>query len=131
MTAFSLRKNATPATYPKETRGENFFANDLNAQRVLERIAPDMLERNFERLKDFGAFVGGPLDEQAAYSDRTAPPRLETHNKLGEKKSHVIFNAKYEDAHQEAYKRGAIGLSFADKDAEPHLLSFTMGYMLS
>lgn len=131
MTAFSPRKNATPVTYSKETRGENFFTNDLNAQRVLERIAPEMLERNFDRLKDFGTFVGGELDEQAAFSDRTAPPQLETHNKLGEKKSRVIFNAKYEAAHQEAYKRGAIGLSFADKDAEPHLLSFTMGYMLS
>ncbi|HYD18019.1 MAG TPA: acyl-CoA dehydrogenase family protein [Patescibacteria group bacterium] len=131
MTAFSPRKTASPATYAKETRGENFFEKDLNAQRVLERIAPDMLARNFERLKDFGAFVGAALDEQAAYSDRHAPPELQTHNKNGEKKSRVLFNPKYEAAHQEAYKRGAIGLAFADKDPEPHLLSFTMGYMLS
>lgn len=131
MTAFSPRKSAKPATYAKETRGENFFSSDLNMQRVLERIAPEMLERNFDRLKDFGAWTGGPLDEQAAYSDRHAPPELQTHNKLGEKKSRVIFNPKYEEAHQEAYKRGTIGLAFQDKDAEPHLLSFTMGYMLS
>lgn len=131
MTAFSPRKSAKPATYAKETRGENFFSSDLNMQRVLERIAPEMLERNFDRLKDFGAWTGGPLDEQAAYSDRHAPPELQTHNKLGEKKSRVLFNPKYEEAHQEAYKRGAIGLAFQDKDPEPHLLSFTMGYMLS
>lgn len=131
MNAFSPRKSAKPAIYGKETRGENFFSSDLNLQRALERIAPEMLERNYDRLKDFGAWTGGPLDEQASYSDRVAPPQLETHNKLGEKKSRVIFNAKYEEAHQEAYRRGVIGLAFADKDPEPHLLSFTMGYMLS
>jgi len=131
MTEFSPRKNAKPATYSKETRGENFFSNDLNMQRVLERIAPDMLERNFDRLTDFGKWVGSELDEQASYSDRHAPPELQTHNKLGQKQSHVLFNPRYEEAHQEAYKRGVIGLAFADKNPEPHLLTFTMGYMLS
>ncbi|MBI1215266.1 MAG: acyl-CoA dehydrogenase [Alphaproteobacteria bacterium] len=131
MTDFSPRKTAKPVTYEKETRGQNFFEKDLNLQRVLERLAPEMLERNHERLKDFGAFVGGELDEQAEYSDRHANPVLKTHNKLGEKKSHVIFNPRYEECHQEVYKRGAVGAAFAEKDAEPHLLTFTMGYLLS
>jgi len=131
MTALSSRKSAKPVSYPKETRGENFFESDANLQRTLERIAPEMLERNLDRLKDFGAWTGGPLDEQAAYSDRHAPPKLETHNKAGEKKSRVIFNPKYDEAHQEAYKRGVIGLAFQEKDPEPHLLTFTMGYMLA
>lgn len=125
--------NNTPAslTYPKETRGHNFYDMDVNAQRLLARLAPDMLSRNEDRLKDFGAFVGGPLDEQASYSDRHAPPKLETHTKTGEKKIRVIFNRDYETCHQDAYKKGTIGLAFLDDDPEPHLLSFTMGYMLS
>ena len=121
---------AHPA-YPKETRGHNFYDMDINLQRLLARAAPDMLARNEDRLKDFGAFVGGPLDEQASYSDRHAPPKLETHNKAGEKKTRVIFNRDYETCHQEAYQKGTIGLAFMDHDPEPHLLSFAMGYMLS
>jgi len=117
--------------YPKETRGHNFFDMDINVQRLLARIAPDMLDRNADRLQDFGAFVGGPLDEQASYSDRHAPPKLQTHTKRGEKQSHVIFNRDYETCHQEVYKKGAIGLAFLEDDPEPHLLSFTMGYLLS
>ncbi|MEZ0224376.1 MAG: acyl-CoA dehydrogenase family protein [Alphaproteobacteria bacterium] len=131
MSGFSPRKTAAPVAYPKETRGTNFFESDLNLQRVLERIEPDMLERNFDRLKDFGQWTAGEVDEQASYSDRYAPPQLETHNKLGQKQSKVIFNPKYEKCHQEAYERGIIGLAFQDKDPEPHLLTFTMGYMLS
>ncbi len=121
----------TPAQYPKETRGNNFYDLDVNAQRLLARLAPDMLKRNEDRLRDFGAFTGGPLDEQASHSDRHAPPRLETHNKTGEKRTRVIFNRDYETCHQEAYQKGTIGLAFQNQDAEPHLLSFTMGYMLS
>lgn len=122
---------AAPLSYPKETRGHNFYDMDVNARRLLARLAPDMLARNEARLKDFGDFVGGTLDEQASYSDRHAPPKLETHTKTGEKRSRVIFNRDYEACHQEAYRKGTIGLAFADKDPEPHLLGFTMGYMLS
>lgn len=119
----------SPVSYPKETRDSNFYASDINLQRTLARIAPEMKKRNEARLQDYGQWVGGELDEQASYSDRHAPPKLETHNKKGEKQSRVIFNPKYEDCHQEAYRKGIIGLAFADKDPEPHLLSFTMGYM--
>lgn len=122
---------STHPAYPKETRGHNFYDMDVNLQRLLGRAASDMLARNEDRLKDFGAFVGGPLDEQASYSDRHAPPRLETHNKAGEKKTRLIFNRDYETCHQEAYQKGTIGLAFVDSDPEPHLLSFAMGYMLS
>lgn len=122
---------ALAAVYPKETRGTNFFDSDVNLQRVLGRLDPAMLQRNAARLKDFGAFAGSTLDAAAEYSDRHAPPSLETHTKTGEKKSHVVFNPLYEAAHREAYERGAIGLAFKDKDAEPHLLSFAMGYLMS
>ncbi len=124
-------KGDKPVSYSKETRNTNFFDNDRNLQRTLARLAPDALSRNMQRLKEFGDYVGGPLDAQAEYSDRHAPPKLESHTKYGEKKSHVVFNPLYEKMHQEAYDRGTIGLAFKDKDAEPHLLSFTMGYLLS
>ncbi|MGB9151931.1 MAG: acyl-CoA dehydrogenase family protein [Alphaproteobacteria bacterium] len=120
-----------PVSYPKETRGENFFDNDVNAQRLLQRIAPGMLKEYAGHLQKFGAWVGGDLDKQAAYSDRYAPPILETHNKYGEKKSNVVFNPLYEECHQEAYRRGTIGLAFQEQNPAPHLLSFTMGYLLS
>jgi acyl-CoA dehydrogenase len=113
------------------TRGLNFFQTDLNLQRVLERLDGEMLKRNAVPLGAFGAWVGSELDMQASYSDRYAPPILETHNKLGEKKSRLIFNSQYEKCHREAYERGVVGLAFQDKDPEPHLLSFTMGYLLA
>jgi acyl-CoA dehydrogenase len=122
---------ADPVAYPKETRGLNFFEADVNLRRLLGRLDPAMLYGNETRLKDFGAFVGGELDAQASYSDRYALPILETHNKAGEKKSHIVFNPRYEKCHAAAYEYGTIGLAFQNKNPEPHLLSFTMGYMLA
>lgn len=123
------QKPDQPIAYPEETRNSNFFESDLNLQRLLKRIAPGMMEDNRARLNDFGAWVGGPLDEEAAYSDRYAPPQLETHNKNGQKKSHVVFNPAYEQLHREAYERGMIGLPYQKKNPQPHLLGFAMGYM--
>lgn len=125
------RRADAPAGYPKETRNTNLFDNDRNLQRKLEALAPDMLARNMDAFKSMGELAGGALDEEAEYSDRHAPPRLETHNKLGEKKSRVIFNPKYEDLHAEIYRRGVIGKAFAEKDAEPHLFTFAMGYLIA
>lgn len=117
--------------YPAESRGQNFYALDRNLQALLAATAPDMLARNAQRLADFGAWAGGPLDEQAAYSDRVAPPQLQTHDRHGHKQSRVIFNPQYEEAHQDAYRRGAIGAAFAAQNPEPHLYSFTLGYLMS
>ncbi len=74
-----------PIDYPADTRGLNFFDLDVNLQRLLRRRAPDMMAAHADRLRDFGAWVGGTLDEQAAYTDRHAPPRLETHARGGER----------------------------------------------
>lgn len=103
----------------------------MNLRRLLGRLDAAMLQRNETRLKDFGAFVGGELDAEASYSNRYAPPILETHNKAGEKKSGVVYNPLYEKCHAAAYEYGSIGLAFRKKNPEPHLLSFTMGYMLA
>lgn len=129
MGALESDKPEQPVSYPQETHGMNFFESDVNMRRLLERIAPQMLKDNRQRLKDFGAWAGGPLDAQAAYSDRYAPPQLETHNKYGEKESHVVFNPAYEQLHREIYERGVIGLAFEGKNPQPHLLSFVMNYL--
>ena len=128
MTAAIAR--AEPIDYPAETRGLNFFDLDVNLRRLLWRRAPGLLERHEARLGDFGAWVGGPLDAQAAYSDRIAPPRLESHDRHGNRKGRVICNPAYLECHREAYRRGVIGLCYG-AEAAPHLLSFVMGYLLS
>jgi alkylation response protein AidB-like acyl-CoA dehydrogenase len=124
------RTTEEPIRYPAETQGLNAFAADRNLCRLLHRRAPAMLADHHTRLTEFGAWVGGALEAQAAYSDRTAPPRLETHGRDGEPLGRVIFNPAYETCHAEAYRRGVIGLAFA-KTPALHLLSFTMGYLLS
>ncbi len=116
--------------YPDETRGLNLFALDRNLRALLARRAPDMTARFGDALTDFGAWAGGPLDEQARYTDRHAPPRLETHDREGAAVGRVVLNPAYLECHAEAYRRGVIGLAFTD-DPAPHLLSFTMGYLLS
>ncbi len=119
-----------PIDYPATTRGLNFFELDINLQRLLRRRAPELLRRHGARLSEFGAWVGGPLDAQAAYSDRVAPPSLEAFGPDGERLGRVVCNPAYLACHQEAYRRGVIGLAFATSPAA-HALSFVMGYLLS
>ena len=99
---------AEPIGYPAKSRGLNFFDLDVNLQRLLWRRAAEVLETHGARLGDFGAWAGGPLDEQAEYSDRYAPPRLETHGPDGERLGRVIYNPVYLACHQEAYRRGVM-----------------------
>ena len=115
--------------FPETPIELNFFDADANLRALLARRAPEMLAVHGERLSDFGAWVAGPLEEQAVYSDRYAPPRLETHGKDSLPLGQVILNPLYQACHAEAYRRGVIGLAFDGK--APHLLSFTMGYLLS
>lgn len=121
---------AEPIDYPAQTNALNFYDLDINLQRLLWRRAPALFEAQGERLSDFGAWVGGPLDEQATYSDRYAPPRLDSHGPDGERAGRVIYNPAYLDCHREVYRRGIIGLAYG-ADPAPHLLSFAMGYLLS
>jgi len=120
-----------PLVYPEKVRGLNAFETDRNLAAILRRRAPGLLKRHAKRLSAFGAWAGGPLDEQAAYSDRHAPPRLEPFGPRGEHLGRVILNPAYVACHQEAYRQGTIGLAFADKAPAPHALSFVMGALLS
>lgn len=130
-----MSNNSPSATFPVQSRGLNFYDLDDNLQRFLQRNFPALLKRQEARLRDLGEWVGGALDEQAEYSDRYAPPRLQpqpvTRGQTGPRRNQVIFNDRYEEAQREIYRRGVIGLAFAEQDPEPHSLSFMMGYLLS
>lgn len=125
-----LSSPQVPLEYPPTTQGLNLFTLDRNVRRLLERRAPDMMVRFGETLESFGAWTGGPLATQAAYTDRHAPPRLEPFAPDGGRSGRVILNPDYVACHAEAYRRGVIGLAFTPEPA-PHLLSFAMGYLLS
>jgi len=80
-------------------------------------------------LADFRYWVYTEVDAQANYTDRYAPPALETYDRNGEVVNHLVLNRWYDEQHQELYRRGIIGLPYAEK--APHLLTFTMGYLLA
>jgi alkylation response protein AidB-like acyl-CoA dehydrogenase len=80
-------------------------------------------------LAEFHDWVRRDVDAQANYTDRYAPPALQTYDRSGEVVNRVVLNRWYDEQHKELYRRGIIGLPYA-KNA-PHLLTFTMGYLLS
>ena len=80
-------------------------------------------------LADFRDWVLTEVDAQANYTDRYAPPVVETYDRRGEAVNRIVTNPWYEQQHQELYRRGIIGLTHVE-DA-PHLLTFTMGYLLA
>jgi alkylation response protein AidB-like acyl-CoA dehydrogenase len=82
-----------------------------------------------ERLAEFCDWVLTEVNAQANYTDRYALPALETYARNGEVANHVVTNRWYEEQHQEVYRRGIIGLPYSEN--APHLLTFTMGYLLA
>ena len=82
-----------------------------------------------QMLADFRYWVYTEVDPQANYTDRYAPPAVETYDRNGEVINHIVLNRWYDEQHQEVYRRGIIGLPYAEK--APHLLTFAMGYLLA
>ena len=82
-----------------------------------------------EKLAAFRNWVLTEVDAQANYTDRYAPPVLEVYDRAGEVANRIVANPLYEEQHRELYRQGIIGLSYAEN--APHLLTFTMGYLLS
>jgi acyl-CoA dehydrogenase len=82
-----------------------------------------------QRLADFRHWVLTDVDQQANYTDRYAPPSLETYDRDGNVGNRIVANPVYDAQHQEAYRRGIIGLPYAE--GAPHLVSFAMGFLLS
>ncbi|TWB26499.1 acyl-CoA dehydrogenase family protein [Nitrospirillum viridazoti] len=122
-----------PDEVPPTARGTNLYIADINLQRLLERRAPEELRRHEDRLADFGAWAGGPLDEQAEYTDRHANPQYvpQPYGPNGPQPGHIVFNPRYVECHAEAYARGAVGLPYQKGASGRHLACFTMGYLLS
>ncbi len=87
------------------------------------------LRAHLPMLGEFRQWVLTDVDAQANYTDRYAPPALETYDRSGAVANRVVLNPWYDRQHQEVYRRGAIGLPYSE--AAPHLLSFTMGFLLS
>jgi alkylation response protein AidB-like acyl-CoA dehydrogenase len=110
--------------------GRNAYGDDAGLRRALGRTAPALAAAEEARLMDFGAWVAGPLEEEAAFTDRHGPPVLEAFDRDGGRAGRVIVNPLYAAAHAEAYRRGVVGLAHADPP-RPHVLSFVMGYLLS
>jgi acyl-CoA dehydrogenase len=82
-----------------------------------------------QQLADFRDWALTEVDAQANYTDRYAPPALETYDRNGEVMNRIVANPRYDEQHRELYRRGIIGLPYADK--APHLLTFVMGYVLA
>ena len=82
-----------------------------------------------QQLAEFHEWVCTDVDAQANYTDRYAPPALETYDRDGEVVNRIVSNRWYDEQHRDLYRRGIIGLPYAEK--APHLLTFTMGYVLS
>src|SRR5580700_3676701 len=95
--------------------------------RLIRRVPA--LANYSQQLAEFHEWVRNDVDAQANYTDRYAPPALETYDRDGEVVNRVVLNRWYDEQHQELYRRGIIGLPYTEK--APHLLTFTMGYLLS
>jgi alkylation response protein AidB-like acyl-CoA dehydrogenase len=108
----------------------DLFRTDANLQRLLKRSLGQGYARWEPGLAEFGAWVGDVVDRAAAYTDREAPPRLETYDAAGRTVNRVIRNPAWTAASREAYERGVIGLNYLP-DPAPFEVTFAMGYLLS
>jgi alkylation response protein AidB-like acyl-CoA dehydrogenase len=101
---------------------------DAYVERVLAVRQPKF-EKYAGMLAEFSRWVLTEVDAQAAYTDRYAPPALETYGKDGTVVNRIVLNPRYEAQHEEIYRRGIVGLPYSE--GAPHLLSFAMGYLLA
>ena len=109
---------------------ENAYEADGNLQALLRRRAPWLTEADAERLASFGAWVATEVEAQADYTNRFAPPVLETLDEAGRPRSAVRHNPLYAAVHREVYARGVVGLNYGP-GRRPFALTFTMGYLLA
>jgi alkylation response protein AidB-like acyl-CoA dehydrogenase len=113
-----------------EAQKRDLFRNDPNLQRLLKRSLGAGYSRWEPGLAEFGAWVGDVVDRAAAYTDRHAPPYLETYDAQGQVANRIIRNPAWVAASREAYERGVVGLNYMP-DPAPFEVTFAMGYLLS
>lgn len=80
-------------------------------------------------LSELGELTGTLIDEQAEYSDRHAPPRLESHDRDGQPANVVRYNPLYEEARRRVYSLGVVGRCYGD-DALPPMFHFASVYVI-
>ncbi|MFQ5533730.1 MAG: acyl-CoA dehydrogenase family protein [Sphingomonadales bacterium] len=117
-------------TYPREIRGQNFFALDAELRATLASLAPGQAAEWHSILSDFGGWVGGPVDEEAEYTDLYGPPVLEAYDRDGDIANRIVHNPAWNRISREVYEKGIVGANYGD-DPKPFLLTFAMGYILS
>ena len=110
--------------------GGNVYRADRNLRALLGRSAPWFTDDDAERLSGFGAWVATAVDEQADYTNRFAPPVLETLDEGGRARSVVRHNPLYAAVHREVYAHGIVGLNYGPA-RRPFTLTFAMGYLLA
>jgi len=115
---------------PQAVRDGNLFDLDPDAAVALERLDSTVTGRWGDTLRDFGAWVAGPVDREAEYTDRHAPPKLIPYDGEGNLTNRILYNPAWEAMSAEVYARGVIGLNYGPEPA-PYLATFAMGYMLS
>ena len=108
----------------------NAYRADRNLQALLRRSAPWLTDDDAERLSSFGGWVATAVDEQADYTNRFAPPVLETLDEGGRPRTAVRHNPLYAAVHREVYERGIVGLNYGP-GRRPYTLTFAMGYLLA
>ncbi len=118
------------AVYPEIVRGENLYALDCELRALLAALEPAEAEKWRDTLFDFGAFAGGPADEEAEYTDLHAPPRLEPYDRDGNLVNRIVHNPLWDATAREVYERGVVGLNYGE-DPASFLITFAMGYLLS
>src|SRR5690606_2926517 len=115
---------------PQTVRDSNLFDLDRDAQVALGRLNAAVTGTWGGTLRAFGAWVAGPVDRQADYTDRHAPPRLIPYDGEGRLINRILCNPAWEAASREVYARGIVGLNYGPGRA-PYLATFAMGYLLS
>lgn len=110
---------------PPVGQAESF---DAYVAPILARREP-RIRAYLPKLAEFRAWALSEVDAQANYTDKYAPPALETYDRAGDVVNRVVTNPAYSEQHQECYRRGMIALPYTQ--GAPHLVSFVMGYLLS
>src|SRR5262249_44348408 len=113
-----------------ESGADDFYGSDRSLQDLLRMAAPELLARRGDELAAFGRWVGSEADEAAAFTDRTAPPRLEPAGEGEDAAAGLIVNPRYAAVHRDVYRHGIVALNYGPAP-EPYLLTFVMGYLLS
>ncbi|MFE1626370.1 acyl-CoA dehydrogenase family protein [Brevibacillus reuszeri] len=122
--------------HPRMANEQNFYTADPNLEYLLTRHLPAaMHDWAKSQLTELGAYVAGPMDERAAFTDREGKPLLRKYNRLGEDVSEIITNEGYKETVAHIYGAGIVSHLYHPVPelgtTVPYTYSFLMGYLVS